>query len=137
LSLAIEGTPKDGFVQYLDKFPAWFGGGIFPSLQELHVWHLDEMIHLQASFVSLTALTELSLFEVGFNNRGEYQRETYKATLILDPSILQMTTLRRLNIIDCDFKTLPLFFMPSLNFMRISSCEHLYEFPELSVTALP
>ena len=137
LSLAIEGTPKDGLVQYLDKFPDWFGGGVFPNLQELHVWHLDEMIHLPASFASFTALTELSLFEVGYNNRGEYQRETYKATSILDPSILRMTTLCRLNIIDCDFKTLPPFFMPSLTFLRISSCEHLYELPELSVTALP
>jgi len=137
LSLVIEGTPKDGSVRYMHRFPEWFGGEIFPNLQELHVWHLDEMAYLPASIASFTALTELSLLEVGFNNQGEYERETHMATSILDPSILQITTLRTLNILHCDFKTLPAFFMPSLKFMRISACENLYEFPELSVRALP
>jgi len=125
LSLVIEGTPKDGSVRYMHMFPEWFGGEIFPNLQELHVWHLDEMAYLPASIASFTALTELSLLEVGFNNQGEYERETHVATSILDPSILQITTLRTLNILHCDFKTLPAFFMPSLKFMRISACENL------------
>ena len=137
LSIIIEGTAKDELVDNMQRFPEWFGGAIFPNLQELHVWHLDELSCLPASVASFTALTELSLFELGHNNLGEYQRDTHMATSILDPSIFQITTLRTLNIIDCDFKTLPPFFLPSLQFMRISGSEHLYEFPELSVRALP
>jgi len=81
LSVVIEGTEKNGTVEYLDRFPEWFGGEIFPKLQELHVWHLDEMAYIPASFRSFIALTELSLFEVGFNNMGQYERETQEAVL--------------------------------------------------------
>jgi len=137
LSITIEGKHQDAFVDNIQEMPAWFGGVTFPNLQELNLWNLDEIAYFPPSLASFTALTELSLFWVGYNNRGEYDFEEEMSRAILDPSIMQITTLRTLNIIECDFNTLPPFFMPSLEFMRIAGCEYLYELPELSVRALP
>jgi len=137
LSMMIEGKTEDGEVDNLQIFPEWFGGAIFPNLQELHVWDFDEMSYLPASLASFTALTELSLVRVGYLSNLDGASFTQMARSILDPCILQITTLRTLNIIECDFKTLPPFFMPSLEFMRIAGCEHLYDFSDLSVGALP
>jgi len=137
LTMIIEGKTDYGDVDNLKMIPEWFGGAIFPNLQELHVWKFGEISYLPASLASFTALTELSLVRVGYLSNLDGAYFTQMARSILDPSILQITTLRTLNIIECDFKTIPPFFMPSLEFMRIAGCEHLYEFPELSVRALP
>jgi len=138
LTLVIDGMLDLEFVENLRRFPEWFGGAIFPNLQELHVWNFNEMSYLPPSLASFTALTELSLANIVYLSISDGGGSVGQVTRsILHPSIMQITTLRTLNIIECDFKTLPPFFMPSLEFMRISACEYLYEFPELSVRALP
>jgi len=115
----------------LHDVPEWLCGQTFPNLSSLSLSHCTWLGLIPPSFATFTALTELTLF------RMQYFGPSRDTGIMIDPSILQMSSLRTVNFHGCDFHTLPPLVLHALEFMRISDCSRLAEIPALYGAALP